>query len=127
MSVVPNGFSADELNVLLENARSEDECHTPNVEELNDDKLWQLAGEYVNGSLDLVDDRYAVFHKAMVMHIIGKMFDFHVSMSEELRENGCSESADNWMRDAGKLQSMMNIFASIKVDDDDFMVEASCQ
>lgn len=124
LTSIPDSFSTEELQAMLAEAKSEDECHAPT--ELTNDKLWELAGDYVQSSTDLVDDRHVVFHKAIMIQILHKMFDWHMIMANNIRENHdcdhAEEMADGWARDAGKLQAILNILESISMDDTDFLL-----
>ena len=91
------------------------------------DELWDLAHEQVITTGKLTDTPL-VFHKALVLQILGKLQTFHSSMSEQVREADAPEDVcAAWLKDAGKIQACVNILMTISVDGEDFMLEESCK
>jgi len=120
---IPNGFSSEELQKLLENANTEDD---------SPESSSQITTEIV---LDLADkiqdqmDNLATSHdvppqllgKVVMMFTCNRMIDWHSHISTKHAERGESDQAIGWGRDAGKFQAIANILGTIIVDgDDDF-------
>ena len=121
--MIPDSFTMDDLSNALEDAPSEPEAKEVNNKELTDNELWDLAAEHVLTAAKSCDDRPLVMHKAMVIQIINKMIEFHNAVGEDVLEEGMTDAAAGWFRDAGKLQSICNILTTIQVDsDNDFML-----
>ena len=116
-SNIPDSISSQDLESLLETALSVE------VDFSDNDALLEAAASAIKQAVEPVSERRAaVMHKAMVIHIINHMIEWHTMMADELIKAGSSEAAIGWARDAGKLQSICNILSTIEVDDSDFMV-----
>ena len=128
MTTVPNSFNMDQLSEALENAPAEAEYNVnEKASQLMNDELWDLAHEQVAATGKLTDTPL-VFHKAMLLQILGKLQTFHSTMSEHVREEGAPEDVcAAWLKDAGKIQACVNILMTISVDGEDFMLEESCK
>ncbi len=62
-------------------------------------------------------------HKAMVIQIIGKMIQYHEAVAEDVAKEH-PEAAMGWLKDAGKLQAIVNILMNIELDrDGDFLLQ----
>ena len=116
---IPESISSDALQSLLDTASEQDQA----VDFNDDDALFLHAGTICTDAVEAATEtRAAVMHKAMVTHIIGHMIEWHSLMGEEMIKAGQLTAADSWLKDAGKLQAIMNILITIKVDDTDFML-----
>ena len=115
-SNIPNSLSGDDLQRLLENAQSE-ETDTPEIDsrEHIDLTAIRLVQEAVEECRD------PLVHKAMVVHIINGLIQWHDTMSEKMFERGETKSAIAWAADKGKFQSMMNILLTINLGEEDWM------
>ncbi len=123
MTMIPDSFKMDDLSKLLEDAPSEPEAGNVPNKTLTDDELWDLASEHVQTSAALCDDRPLVMHKAMVIQIIGKMIQYHEAVAEDIAKEH-PEAAMGWLKDAGKLQSVINILMNVELDSNgDFMLQ----
>ena len=118
-SNLPSEVSTADLQALLSNALSEDECHTP--KELKGDDLFEAAREVCNTAVAQHNCDAAVMHKAMVINIINHMIEWHTQMANRLIDEGHTDAAIGWARDAGKLQSVCNVLTTISLGEDDFM------
>ena len=106
---------------MLAEAQPEPEVTTgPDCQ--SDEYICEIAQE----AIDLACKKSAgpMVHKVMLHQIIQHMFDWHVKMANQLFEDGMTEQAMGWSRDAGKFQSIMNILSTISVDNDDFTCTA---
>ena len=116
-SSIPDAFSPEELQRMLAEAQPEPEVTTdPDCQ--SDEYICEIAQE----AIDLACDKSAgpMVHKVMLHQIIQHMFDWHVNMANKLLEDGMTEPAMGWARDAGKWQAIMNILSTISVQNDDF-------
>ena len=115
---VPDSISFEDLQSLMDTA-----SETEQVDFSDDDALLEAALKTIKQAVEPVTERRAaVMHKAMVIHIINHMIEWHSQMAEMLSKAEQHEAAIGWARDAGKLQSICNILSTIEVDDSDFMV-----
>ena len=120
---IPNGFSSEELQKLLENANSEDD--SPQESNKN---ITEIILELASRCQDEMDD-LAITHdvppqllgKVVMMFTYNRMIDWHSHVSTMHAERGEHEQAIGWGRDAGKFQAITNILGTIIVDgEDDF-------
>ena len=125
---IPNGFSTEDLESMLNNARHEDDCRCDQCEPsgegphgdagLTDDELIEAASKFLDDSLEICND--PLFHKVIAMTIVTRLCSWHKQIAEN-KDDSCSQGA--WMRDAGKLQAVMDIMSSIAVGPFDFTCE----
>ena len=100
MTAIPNSFNMDQLSEALENAPADtDYSVNEKASQLMEDEIWDLAHEQVASTGKLTDSPL-VFHKAMVLQILGKLQTFHSKMSEHIREEGAPEDiCAAWYKD----------------------------
>ena len=118
---VPNGFSSEDLQAMLESAPKEAEMHEPAPRDPSSeqDVIDELADEILNS----VPDEYKgpLIHKVMAMKILGRMIDWHTGYGEQIANDGADQDmVTAWLRDAGKFQAAFNILQCISVGSDDF-------
>ena len=116
-SSIPDAFSPEQLQRMLAEAQPEPEVTTdPDCQ--SDEYICEIAQE----AIDLACEKSAgpMVHKVMLHQIIQHMFDWHVKMANQLLEEGMTDPAMGWARDAGKWQAIMNILSTISVQNDDF-------
>ena len=122
---VPDGISMDELKSHLNDARNESDIHEDCTCERADatEDLMELASEQIALTGRMTDDPVA-FHKIMMVMIVSNMIDFHMNVATKAggMDDGTSHA---WIRDAGKLQAVMNILTSISCGPDDPYVTVS--
>ena len=104
---------------MIGQAPSEEECHNP--KELKGDDLFEAAREACNDAVKQYNCDSAVLHKAMVFNILNHMIEWHTQMANRLIDEGHTDAAIGWARDAGKLQSVCNVLTTISLGEDDFM------
>ena len=122
-SSVPDSFSMDELSKVMEAAPKEEELQSQvNSKEFTPAYIEQVASDAIDMATDLVAN--PLVHKVMAMMIIHRMIEWHTQVAAKLMEDGNTESAICWARDAGKFQSMMNSLVNICITDDDFTCTA---
>ena len=114
-SNIPDSFSPEALQELLENAP------TDIVDREVDDEPNCELHERVVAALEAFEEvaEDALTAKAGVMSILDRMVEWHSTVAQSLIERGEVDSAIGWARDAGKFQAALNILQTIQVADDD--------
>ena len=116
---VPESFSMDELSKAMESAPKEEELQAQvNNKEYSDEYIEKAASDALDFANELVAN--PLVHKVMAMMIIHRMIAWHSQVAERMIEDGNTESAICWARDAGKFQSMMDSLTEISITDNDF-------
>ena len=115
---VPNGFSADDLQAMLDSAPKEADVHAPAPRDpaSDEDALDAAADEALNS----VENPGPVIHKIMAMKVIARMIEWHTAYGQALMAEGETESGIAWLRDAGKFQAVLCTLQHISVGGDDF-------
>ena len=113
---VPNGFSAEDLQAMLESAPKEEEVHAPAESSSEEDAIDAAADEALNN----VANPGPLVHKVMAMKVIARMIEWHTAYGESLINDGDVGAGTAWLRDAGKFQSVLAILQGIDVGDNDF-------
>lgn len=127
-SSIPNGFSTEDLESMLNNARHEDDCRCDDCapsgegphgdQGLTDDEVIEAASKLIDDSLEVCND--PLFHKVVAMTIVTRLMCWHKEIAEKQESE---QSSGAWMRDAGKLQAVMDIMCSVSVGPNDFTCE----
>ena len=116
---VPESFSMDELSKAMESAPKEDELRENlDKREYTQEYIEQVADDALEMASNLVKD--PVVHKVMAMMVINRMVQWHTIIGEKHLEQGETEPAICWFRDAGKFQSMFDSMIQINVGTNDF-------
>ena len=117
---IPNGFSMDELQNMLNNAASEntDNNILYGRQELNQDELITATNDFIRESLEICSD--PMFHKLILLVLIDRFYQFHDQISDELLEHDEIDAAKLWLKDAGHFQVMNNILINISIGKNDF-------
>jgi len=113
---VPNGFSFDDLQAMLEDAPKEDEVHAPAECDDECDAIDAAADEALNN----VDNPGPLVHKVMAMKVIARMIEWHTNYGQAMMADGNTEAGTAWLRDAGKFQACLALLQGISVGDNDF-------
>ena len=130
-SSIPDGLSMDDLHSLLEIATQEDEIKATKPEgcdsedQFSENHINHVADEALHWATERSEG--PVVHKVMAMKVIIKMIEWHTTMAEMALDNGNTESAICWARDAGKFQAMMDSMLEISVGNEDFAVNDHLQ
>lgn len=124
-SSIPNSFSADDLQRLMDNAVSEPEAKEPQDPrdiELYDGHTQRSIEERVEEMINNLgtDIRGPIAHKVAMISICRSMFEWHNTMGQKHMEEGELQSAECWLRDAGHFQVIHNILTNISVGNEDF-------
>ena len=119
MTAIPNSFSSDELQAMLDVAPKEEELHTP--AEDTSTSLEDILEEVADDILNSVPEEYAgpLVHKVMAMKVVARMIEWHTNLGERLMEED-AESGVAWLRDAGKFQAIFQMLQTISIGRDDF-------
>ena len=128
---IPSGFSSEDLEAMLKNARHEDECRCEQCEVsgegpygeagLTKEQVEKLAYDLLDQAAEACND--PIVHKLMFIMIANNMLMWHSKMGENFAKSGDGEQAMGWLRDAGKFQAILNILDTISVGPDDFTIE----
>ena len=113
---VPNGFSADDLQAMLESAPKEADVQAPAAPSSEEDVIDAAADEALNN----VKNPGPLVHKVMAMKVIARMIEWHTAYGQALIKDGETDQGVAWLRDAGKFQAVLSILQGIDVGDNDF-------
>lgn len=119
-SSIPNSFSQDDLEKMLESAIKEDETcscggdHSDNSRE----RLSKLAAKICDDANEHCDG--PMLHKIIALTILSRLINWHTNIGvTRLTEDGC-DSGVSWLRDAGKLQAAMSLLIEVDLGPEDF-------
>jgi hypothetical protein len=121
---IPDGFSMGELELLAEAAaeREADDTAEAPEEALYDGKtkseVCDIVDNLLGQSLEECND--PMVHKILALEIISNMIEWHTKAGVEHMDEGETESATAWTRDAGKFQAALGIILSIGVGPHDW-------
>lgn len=118
---IPNGFSSEELQKLLDNANTEKcTCDEPDTDVA---KLVLELAENIENAMDNMSTEQGVppqlLGKVVMLFTCNRMIDWHSHISKKHAERGELDQAVGWARDAGKFQALANILSTIIVDEND--------
>nr|BDD47428.1 hypothetical protein 6 [Pelagibacteraceae bacterium] len=118
---IPNGFSMDQLQNMLENAQSEPTPEPKGMGEATQDQIMELADRVLTDALQEIND--PLVHKAIMCAIINNFIRWHNSMADHaIESNQERETVACWSRDAGKFQAISNILFTINCGEGDWMM-----
>ena len=119
LSNVPNSFSSDDLEKLLENAPEDITDQKIVVDE--DASLQERIEAHVANALQEAADIFEtpVVHKIFVLQVLHKMEQWHSHVGADKLSEG-DTSGVGWLRDAGQLQVAFNIMLNCDLGEDDF-------
>ena len=80
-------------------------------------EIYKVADKYLNAATDELAD--PAVHGVMMELIMTNMLRWHMHVAEQMLEQGETECAAAWMRDAGKFQAMFNILETVVFGDND--------
>ena len=118
---IPDGFSMGELELLAQAAAERE------VEDTTEDAVFD--GKTQSEVCDIVDKLLGqaieecndpMVHKIMALEIISNMIEWHTNQGVEHFQEGETEAAVAWTRDAGKFQAALGILLSIGVGPHDW-------
>ena len=126
-NTLPNSISTADLQKLADAAkasdpevRTDEEVETPLFGGLTEEEVWDSASE----GLSLIQDKcnHPIGHKVAAVIVISNMIDWHIKMAKDMMKDGEFDTAEGWLKDAGKFQAIMNILTTIEVGPDDFTI-----
>ena len=119
---IPNGFSEDQLRQLMVNAAIREEAEKETEEGPYNGLTREEICNKAEASLDAMNDicKHAMSHKLVVMQVISNLLEWHNATGERLIEEGEKDVATGWLRDAGKLQAIMNLLQTTGLHTYDF-------
>ena len=123
-SSVPDGISFADLEKLAKDA-PDDTVIVPTkgpFNGLSEDQLKDL----VDAHLDIIHEACPdpMFVKGLLWRLISNMMGWHTEAGKIQFEDGETEAAICWLRDAGKFQAMGNLLQTINIGPDDFITPA---
>lgn len=125
-SSVPNGFSSEDLQNLLENALQEEDVQeregTDGENGYYGDSH-RTADEITEKAAELLDEMsdwcsHPIAHKAMAMMVLANFVEWQTQMGIQ------NDNNVGWIRDAGKAQACHQILKGITASSNDFIFEA---
>ena len=124
---IPNGFSSDDLEALMQQASKDITDIEPSGEGpygdqgLTQSELEQLTENIIDESLERCND--PMLHKMIVIVLCYRFATWHRNIGNRYFSEGNTESGGAWMRDAGKFQAMLDILTSVAIGPDDFTAQ----
>ena len=118
---VPDGISFADLEALAKDA-PDDTAIVPVTGPfagLNEQELKDLTDTFLEKIHET--NSHPMFAKAIAWRIINNMLEWHTAAGMKQIEDGESENGMYWLHDAGKFQSMLNVFQTITMGPDDFI------
>ena len=115
-SSIPNSFSRDDLERMLENAQSE-APEVDNTQNFSEKYMIKLASEICDEMMER--SRGPLIHKLVAMTILQRLEGWHNNIGmERLKEE--DTSGVGWIMDAGKCQSARMLLETVDLGSDDF-------
>ena len=116
MTAIPNSFSMDDLEKMLENAQAETEVDT--TEDFSEETILSLC----DAITDLMQEKSngPLLPKCVAVTVLNHLIQWHTKMGAD-RMNEGDDSGVAWLRDAGKLQAAAMALMSVDLGEDDFM------
>ena len=118
---IPNSFSRDDLEKMLETAMPDFKPEAKQQGEATKDELLDLADRLLSEAVEEIND--PMIHKAMMVCILNNFIRWHNHMAEKAIETEQDTGTIAcWYRDAGKFQAISNILYTINCGENDFFV-----
>ncbi len=114
-SSIPNSFSQEDLQRMLENAQAEQEVD--NTHNYSEDYMVQLASDLCDEMMER--SHGPLIHKLVALTILNRLEGWHNNIGmERLKED--DTSGVGWIMDAGKCQSARMLLETVDLGADDF-------
>lgn len=114
-SSIPNSFSQEDLQRMLENAQAEQEVD--NTRNYDKDHMIQLASDLCD---EMMERSYGpLIHKIVALTILNRLEGWHTGVSAE-RMSEDDPSGIGWAKDAGKLQAAAILLETVSLGEHDF-------
>ena len=115
-SSIPNSFSRDDLERMLENAQSE-APEVDNTQNFSEEYMLKLASDICDEMMER--SRGPLIHKLVAMTILQRLERWHNNIGmDRLKEE--DTSGVGWIMDAGKCQSARMLLETVDLGTDDF-------
>ena len=121
MTFIPDSFSKSDLDEVLSKALDEETEQKKAANPLNPDAVVAVAQEACDLASSKIPD--PLVHKCMAVGILNKMLAWHEYVAEEAMKKGDFQRANEWLRDAGKFQAMVNLLFTVSLGEGDFLFE----
>ena len=121
---VPDGISFADLQALAKDAPDE-AVNVPTkgpFNGLSEDELKDLVDAHLELIHEVCPD--PMFAKALLWRLANNMIGWHTEAGKYQLEEGETQAAVCWLRDAGKFQAIGNILQTINVGPHDFITPA---
>ena len=118
---VPDGISFSDLQALAKDAPN-DADNVPSkgpYNGLDEDQLKAMTESILEEMHEACP--HPMLAKALAWRIINNLLEWHTAAGIKQIEDGECENGMYWLRDAGKFQSMLNIFQTVTMGPDDFI------
>ena len=125
-SSIPDGFSTEQLLEMLQDAQPEAIAHeTANAKELDGPIAGRTVEEVkliAEAALDTCEEecKSGVMVMAVIEEALTRLMVWHRMSAHRMFEADMEDQSGGWSRDAGKLQAVANILATINCGDGDF-------
>ena len=118
---IPDGISFSDLQAFAKDAPEETAIVPVDgpFDGLNEQQLKDITDSFINKMMDT--NTHPMFGKAVAWRILNHFMEWHTAAGMKQIEDGEAESGMYWLRDAGKFQSMLNIFQTVTMGPDDFI------
>ena len=120
-SSIPDGISFSDLQALAKDAPEETAIVPTDgpYNGLSEEELKDLTDTFIDKIIDA--NPHPMLGKAIAWRILSHFMEWHTAAGMKQIEDGEAESGMYWLRDAGKFQSMLNIFQTVTMGPDDFI------
>ena len=120
-SSIPDGISFSDLQKLADQAPDEQKKETSvyGKQKLTEEELIDLVDKAFKASFELCGD--PMMNKLLMMRMAHHYIEWHTQVAGRMAEEGSTAGAVNWLRDAGKFQSIMDILRAINMGPGDFV------
>lgn len=124
-SSIPDGFSTEQLLEMLQEAQPEAVAHGASNDK-SDGPIGGRTAEEVkmiaDAALDTCEEecKSGVMVMAVIEEALTRLMVWHRLSAHRMFEHGDEDCSGGWSRDAGKLQAVANILATINCGDGDF-------
>ena len=125
-SSIPDGLSTEQLLEMLQEAQPEAIAHSIDPDAEDPSLIAGCTVEEVKkiaeAALDTCEEACGsgVMVIAVIEEAITRLMVWHRMSAHKMFESGDESVSSGWSRDAGKLQAVANILATIQCGDNDF-------
>jgi len=121
MTSTPDSISFTELQRFADEAQERTNEQQKEPLEPTRENILEAAVKAIDSATDQVPD--PMVHKIMILEILSNMVEWHTSVGTKLMNEDETEAGVAWLRDAGKLQSMIGTILNIQLGQNDWTCE----